>query len=271
MVWGHANQRGECHHASRTDSPGFSARVGPSDSHRGSGPALRHLSPVGPPPPRLLDRVQHALQTLHRSRRTQKAYVGWIRRCILFHDKRHPAEIEPKKSRSSSPRWPSSGMSPLRPLSGALGSTVAARRLQVSRNEESAVEVKGMIEPFPELHAYQKCMRPDSMSDVQRLALTHGFHSFFSDEPFDKEGHDFLKRTFTDGDKFVDETGAMVFEGPLHPAQPYKYRRFAGGSTLPRRRCYTLATQRGEDAFTLEAKPSARILRASGNPLGHHE
>ena len=51
------------------------------------------MSPAGPPPPRLLDRVRQALQTLHRSRRTQKAYVGWIRRYILFHGKRHPAEM----------------------------------------------------------------------------------------------------------------------------------------------------------------------------------
>jgi site-specific recombinase XerD len=27
------------------------------------------------------------------SRRTEDAYVGWIRRYIFFHDKRHPAEM----------------------------------------------------------------------------------------------------------------------------------------------------------------------------------
>ena len=51
--------------------------------------------PVEPfrPPPRLLDRVRDALRLRHRSRRTERAYVGWIRRCILFHGKRHPAEM----------------------------------------------------------------------------------------------------------------------------------------------------------------------------------
>jgi len=39
---------------------------------------------------RLLDRVRVALRTLHYSARTEKAYVGWIRRFILFHGKRHP-------------------------------------------------------------------------------------------------------------------------------------------------------------------------------------
>jgi integron integrase len=45
------------------------------------------------PPPRLLDRVRAALRTRHCSVRTEKAYVGCIRRYILFHDKRHPGEM----------------------------------------------------------------------------------------------------------------------------------------------------------------------------------
>src|SRR5258708_20139456 len=39
---------------------------------------------------RLLDRVRVALRARHYSVRTEKAYIGWIRRFILFHDKRHP-------------------------------------------------------------------------------------------------------------------------------------------------------------------------------------
>jgi hypothetical protein len=39
---------------------------------------------------RLLDRVRIALRTLHYSARTEKAYVGWIRRFVVFHGKRHP-------------------------------------------------------------------------------------------------------------------------------------------------------------------------------------
>jgi integron integrase len=44
-------------------------------------------------PPRLLDRVRIAIRTRHYSRRTEEAYIGWIRRFIFFHDKRHPAEM----------------------------------------------------------------------------------------------------------------------------------------------------------------------------------
>lgn len=46
-----------------------------------------------PQPPRLLDRVREAIRTRRYSGRTEKAYIGWIRRYILFHGKRHPAEM----------------------------------------------------------------------------------------------------------------------------------------------------------------------------------
>lgn len=46
-----------------------------------------------PPKPRLLDRVRDAVRARHYSRRTEEAYVAWIRRYILFHDKRHPTEM----------------------------------------------------------------------------------------------------------------------------------------------------------------------------------
>ncbi len=42
-------------------------------------------------PPRLLDRVRARLRLKHYSLRTETAYVGWIKRYIHFHGKRHPA------------------------------------------------------------------------------------------------------------------------------------------------------------------------------------
>jgi integrase len=44
-------------------------------------------------PPKLLDRVRIAIRTRHYSLRTEEAYVGWIKRFIFFHGKRHPAEM----------------------------------------------------------------------------------------------------------------------------------------------------------------------------------
>lgn len=49
--------------------------------------------PPAPTPPRLLDRVRQGLRARHLSRRTEEAYVAWIRRFIFFHDKRHPVEL----------------------------------------------------------------------------------------------------------------------------------------------------------------------------------
>lgn len=45
--------------------------------------------------PRLLDQVRDCLRRRHYSLRTEKVYVGWIRRFILFHEKRHPVEMGP--------------------------------------------------------------------------------------------------------------------------------------------------------------------------------
>jgi integron integrase len=53
----------------------------------------RESSSPTPRPPRLLDRVREAVRTRHYSRRTEKAYVAWIRRYILFHGKRHPSDM----------------------------------------------------------------------------------------------------------------------------------------------------------------------------------
>ncbi|HEY1393580.1 MAG TPA: phage integrase N-terminal SAM-like domain-containing protein [Methylibium sp.] len=43
--------------------------------------------------PRLLDQVRDSLRRRRYSLRTEKVYVHWIRRYILFHGKRHPAEM----------------------------------------------------------------------------------------------------------------------------------------------------------------------------------
>jgi integrase len=43
--------------------------------------------------PKLLDEVRAVARMRHLSLRTEQAYVNWIRRFILFHKKRHPAEM----------------------------------------------------------------------------------------------------------------------------------------------------------------------------------
>jgi integron integrase len=45
------------------------------------------------PPRKLLDQVRDAIRRKHYSMKTEKAYLRWIRRYILFHHKRHPKDM----------------------------------------------------------------------------------------------------------------------------------------------------------------------------------
>jgi integron integrase len=49
--------------------------------------------PLGGSQPKLLDRVRYAIRVRHFSRRTEDAYVHWIRRYIVFHGKAHPSTL----------------------------------------------------------------------------------------------------------------------------------------------------------------------------------
>ena len=49
--------------------------------------------------PRLLDQVRAVVRAKHFSLSTERAYVGWIRRFILFHNKRHPSELAEEEIR----------------------------------------------------------------------------------------------------------------------------------------------------------------------------
>ena len=60
-------------------------------------------SPAGPPaagPPKLLDQVRAAARSRRYGAPTEEIFVGWVRRFILFHDKRHPGQMaEPEVAR----------------------------------------------------------------------------------------------------------------------------------------------------------------------------
>ena len=50
----------------------------------------------GPPPKqKLLDRARAIIRLKHYSIRTERTYLNWMRRYILFHHKRHPKEMGP--------------------------------------------------------------------------------------------------------------------------------------------------------------------------------
>jgi integron integrase len=44
-------------------------------------------------PPKLLEQVRQKIRFLHYSRKTEQSYTHWIRRYILFHNKRHPKDM----------------------------------------------------------------------------------------------------------------------------------------------------------------------------------
>jgi len=64
--------------------------LGPRDPLDGAASTVP--SPCGNKP-KLLDQVRSAIRTRHYSRRTEKAYVFWVRRFVIFHRMRHPAEM----------------------------------------------------------------------------------------------------------------------------------------------------------------------------------
>ncbi len=72
-------------------SAGLLVRVVPSAITR---PEARMVVVASPSEaPRLLARVRIATRTRHLSHRTEKAYVNWVRRYVVFHGKRHPSEM----------------------------------------------------------------------------------------------------------------------------------------------------------------------------------
>jgi integron integrase len=56
-------------------------------------PSPPSASPGTGQPRRLLDQVRSAIRLRHYSRRTEDAYVHWIRRYIVFHGKVHPSAL----------------------------------------------------------------------------------------------------------------------------------------------------------------------------------
>ena len=47
-----------------------------------------------PEKPRLLDQVRNAIRLKHYSIRTEQSDIDWIRRYILFHNKKRPADLD---------------------------------------------------------------------------------------------------------------------------------------------------------------------------------
>ena len=56
-------------------------------------PMMPQSSNIPAPPPKLLDQLREVIRRKHLSYATEEAYVGWCRRFILFHGKKHPKDM----------------------------------------------------------------------------------------------------------------------------------------------------------------------------------
>jgi hypothetical protein len=86
------------------------------------------IAPPAPPTssPRLLDRVRWHLRVKRYSLRTEQAYIDWIRRYILFHKKRHPAEMGEKEIADSQPSRHRSTRRRLDPKPGVVSAALSS-------------------------------------------------------------------------------------------------------------------------------------------------
>ena len=50
-----------------------------------------------PRPKKLLEELREQLRTRHYALRTETTYISWVRKYILFHNKRHPKNMGPKE------------------------------------------------------------------------------------------------------------------------------------------------------------------------------
>jgi site-specific recombinase XerD len=64
-----------------------------SGFHHGGTASEMVSSPPTSNKPKLLVQVREVIRRKHYSIRTEQAYCDWIKRFILFHHKRHPAEM----------------------------------------------------------------------------------------------------------------------------------------------------------------------------------
>ena len=123
---------------------------------------------------KLLDQVRDAIRLRHVSLRTEEAYLGWIRRFILFHHKRHPNDMGAEEVRAF--------LSHL-----AVYAQVAASTQNVALNALLFLYRHVLHQPWPEIGPIAHAKRPRRMPTVLTqeevtavLAQLHGTSSLMT-------------------------------------------------------------------------------------------
>ena len=111
--------------------------------------------------PRLLDQMREVLRLKHLSFRTEKTYIGWVKRFILFHDKRHPKDM---------------GAAEIRAFLSYLATHehVAASTQNGALNALLFLYRSVLQQPFPHLEQIERAKRPRRLPTVFTRDEVHG-------------------------------------------------------------------------------------------------
>jgi integron integrase len=105
------------------------------------------------PKTKLLDQMREVLRLKHMSFRTEEAYVSWVRRFILFHDKRHPKDMGAEEIRAFL-------------IHLAVQDKVAASTQNSALNALVFLYRHVLKQPFPDLGEVERAKRPRRIPTV---------------------------------------------------------------------------------------------------------
>jgi integron integrase len=105
------------------------------------------------PKTKLLDQMREVLRLKHMSFRTEEAYVSWVRRFILFHDKRHPKDMGAEEIRAFL-------------IHLAVRDKVAASTQNSALNALVFLYRHVLKQPFPDLGEVERAKRPRRVPTV---------------------------------------------------------------------------------------------------------
>ena len=102
---------------------------------------------------KLLDQMRQVIRLKHMSIRTEEAYIGWVRRFILFHHKRHPTDMGAEEIRAFLIHLAVQGKVAASTQNGALNALVFLYRHVLKQ-------------PFPEIGEIERAKRPRRVPTV---------------------------------------------------------------------------------------------------------
>ena len=128
-------------------------------------------NPPSPLPKReknLLDQVRDAVRTKHYSYRTEQTYVDWIKRYILFHKKRHPAEMGASEVRAFITYLAIERQVAASTQKQALSAVLFLYRYVL----EKPVEVPDIIRPEPAFHLPTVLAHEEAIAVIDKMSGT---------------------------------------------------------------------------------------------------